>query len=318
MSTESMPGSGSGSGSAEAEAATAWGLSELAGGVEAGEVPYDRLVAGGRRRLRRRRLLTAGMAAALVVGVAGGTAVLGERGRDAVSTVVAASASAPGVTAPASPATPDTPSGPAAPAPPGPPATPRAPGARDPFHPVRVKVAEGTASGHTWQAWAALWPAAPTKEDFATQLQLIRAERYAANPDVKPVTQESIDINWSPRIDRVNYYYLVDGERQKDDALPAVSGAGQSPSAVGAASLGLQYPSDVPPVVIGGVQPEVTKVVVAWKTGGATEAATVAVGDSPFRFFGLGAKPGSDAAKVTYYAADGSEVRTADDWLRTS
>ncbi|MFE4971072.1 hypothetical protein ACFRAR_03005 [Kitasatospora sp. NPDC056651] len=306
MSTESMPGNESGSRAAETEeeAAASWRLSELAGSVDAGAVPYDRLVAGGRRRLWRRRVLTAGMAAALVVGVAGGAAVLGERGRQAVSTVVAASASAS-----ASPST----SGVAAPA-----SRPSASATRDPFNPVRVKVAEGTASGHTWQAWAALWPATSTKEDLARQFQLIRAERYAANPDVKPVTQESIDINWSPNIDRVNYYYTVDGKRQADDALPAVSAPGSSPYGVGAASLGLEHQSDVPPVVVVGVQAEVAKVVVAWKTGGTTEAVPVAVGDSPFRYFAVGAKPGTDAATVTYYAADGSVVQTFDDWLRTS
>lgn len=289
------------------EPATVRALGELAGSVEAGAVPYDRLIAGGRRRLLRRRLLTAGAAAVVVAGVAGGTAVLGERGRQAVSTVAAASASVSASSA----------SGSAA-ALPAAPATTGAPAARDPFDPVRVKVAEGTANGHTWQAWAALWPAPTSKEDFARQTQLVRAERYAANPKVKPVTQKDIDINWDPGIDRTNYYYTVDGERQPDDALPAASGPGGYPAAVGGAALGLHDGSGVPPVVIEGVQAEVAKVVVAWKTGGTTEAVPVAVGDSPFRYLGLVAQPGTDAATVTYYRADGSVVRTTDYWFRTS
>ncbi|WP_224282884.1 hypothetical protein [Streptomyces sp. LS1784] len=292
MNNEFLPG-GTATGD---ESAAVRALGELAGSVDTGAVPYDRLVAGGRRRLRRRRLLTAGVAAVLVAGVAGGTAVLGERGRAAVSTVVVA-ASTP-ASAPA--------------------ATPSAPVARDPFTPTRVKVAEGTANGHTWQAWAALWPVAPTKEDALKQARLIRAERYAANPEVKPVVPKDAESNWDPRIDEVNYYFTVDGKRQVDDSLHAVSAPGGFPGAVGGASLGLHHDSGVPAVVIEGVQAEVAKVVVTWKTGGTTEAVPVAVGDSPFRYYALVAKPGTDAATVTYYKADGSVERTTDSWLRTS
>ncbi|MFG2915765.1 hypothetical protein ACGF0D_23135 [Kitasatospora sp. NPDC048298] len=292
------------------EPATVRALGELAGSVETGAVPYDRLIAGGRRRLRRRRLLTAGAAAVLVAGIAGGTAVLGERGRQAVSTVAVASASVTAAAAPGSPGAPATVS--AAPSAAGVPAT------RDPFTPVRVKLAEGAANGHTWQAWAALWPAPSSKEDFAKQARLIQAERHETDPKAKPVTQKDIDINWDPRIDRVNYYYTVDGKRQADDALPAVSAPGGFPAAVGGASLGLHDDAGVPAVVIEGVQAEVAKVVVAWKTGGTTEAVAVTVGDSPFRFYALAAKPGTDAAAVTYYKADGSVERTTELWLRTS
>lgn len=63
---------------AGSEASAARVLGELAGSVEIGAVPYDRLVAGGRRRLRRRRLLTSGAVAALVAAaVVGGTALGG-------------------------------------------------------------------------------------------------------------------------------------------------------------------------------------------------------------------------------------------------
>ncbi|MFJ6621156.1 hypothetical protein ACIQOW_26735 [Kitasatospora sp. NPDC091335] len=298
MSNEFLPGSAE---SGEDRAAVR-ALGDLAESVEIEAVPYDRLVAGGRRRLRRRRLLTAGLAAALVVGVAGGAAVIGERGRQAVSTVVVA-ASSPATTVAA-------------------PAAAAGAGAsaadRDPFKPVRVKVAEGTASGHTWQAWAALWPTTSSKQDALKQAQLLREERYAANPEVKPVSRQDIDTNWDARLDQVNYYYTVDGRRQADDSVHAVSAPGGFPAAVGGASLGLHHPSAVPPVVIDGVNAEVTKVVIAWKTGGTTEAVPVVVGDSPFRYFAVGAKPGSDAATVTYYKADGSVELTKDYWLRTS
>ncbi|MFB7128136.1 MULTISPECIES: hypothetical protein [Streptomycetaceae] len=297
MSNQYLPGDEAGGD----EPATVRALGELAGSVETGTVPYDRLVAGGRRRLRRRRLLTAGVAAALVAGIAGGTAVLGERGRQAVSTVVAASATDVAVPGSA-----------------GGTATPKAPGARDPFNPTRVKVGEGTANGHAWEAWVALWPTSPTKEGALKQAQLIRAERYAVNPDVKPVRQSDVDSNWDAGIDEVNYYYTVDGKRQADDSVHAVSSPGGYPAAVGGASLGLKHATGIPPVVIEGVRAEVAKVAVDWKTGGTTEAVPVAVGDSPFRYYGVVAKPGTDAAKITQYAADGSVVSSTDSWLRTS
>ncbi|MFF2749775.1 hypothetical protein ACFVVA_30065 [Kitasatospora sp. NPDC058048] len=292
MSNEFLPGNTA----TGDETAAVRALGELAGSVETGTVPYDRLVAGGRRRLRHRRLLTAGVAAVLVAGIAGGTAVLGERGRQAVSTVVAASAGASATAV----------------------STTGAPTARDPFNPVRVKVAEGSANGHTWQAWTALWPAVPAKEDFAKQARMIQAERHAANPAAKPVTQKDIDDNWDTRIDRVNYYYTVDGKRQADDTLHAVSAPGGFPGVIGSSSLGLDDGAGIPPVVIEGVQADITKVVVAWKSGGTTEAVPVVVGDSPFRYYGILAKPGTDAATVTYYTADGSVDRVKDTWLRTS
>ncbi|MEU1286563.1 hypothetical protein [Kitasatospora sp. NPDC005856] len=310
MSNEFRPGSRTtGDGAAtdgevtDGEVTAVRALEELAGSIETGAVPYDRLVAGGRRRLRRRRLLTAAVAAVLVAGVAGGTAVLGESARSAVTTVASASASASVVTAPAS-ATASAATG--------------APAARDPFNPTRVKVAEGTANGHTWQAWAALWPVSSGKDDAAGQARLIRAERAAANPDVKQVVPKDVERNWDARIDWVNYYFTVDGKRQVDDSLHAVSAPGVSPGAVGGASLGVHHDAGVPAVVIEGVQAEITKVVVAWKSGGTTEAATVTVGDSPFRYYALLAKEGTDAASVTYYRADGSVERTTDSWLRTS
>ncbi|MEU3574532.1 hypothetical protein AB0E96_39930, partial [Kitasatospora sp. NPDC036755] len=189
---------------------------------------------------------------------------------------------------------------------------------RDPFTPVRVKVAEGTANGHTWEAWAALWPTPAARNEAVGQARLIRAERYAANPDVKQVVPKDVESNWGPENDLVNYYFTVDGKRQADDSLHAVTSPGRFVGGYGGASLGLQHPSGVPPVVIEAARAEVVKVVVEWKSGGSTEAVPVTVGDSPVRYFGLVAKPDTDAALVTYYRADGSVERATDHWLRTS
>ncbi len=198
-----------------------------------------------------------------------------------------------------------------------------APG-RDPFTPVRVKVGEGTVDGHTWQAWTALWPAAPTKEDALTQARLIRAERRTANPNLRAATQADVDRDWNRLLDVANLYYTVDGRRQAEDVVNLVTApggmGGEGPAiAVGGATLGLKDTGKLglPPVVIEGVMPEVAKVVVDWQTGGTTEAVPVPVGDSPWRWYALMAKPGTDAKTVTTYAADGSLLRTDTSWLRT-
>ncbi|MFJ9844582.1 hypothetical protein ACIRYZ_29860 [Kitasatospora sp. NPDC101155] len=309
MSDEDMAGAG-------AEAAVSYGLSDVAENIEMGPVPYDRLMAGGRRRLRRRRLLTGGAAAVLVVAVAGAGTAIGGYGREAggASVVAASSTAAIASVTPTAVATPTaTPTASAAPA----------GAARDPFTPFRVKVGEGTANGHTWQAWTALWPSATTKEDARKQAQLITAERQAADPKVRPVAQEDVDRNWSPLSDEVNMYVTVDGKRQADDALSVISSPagkdGKHGFVVSGASLGLDGKDmGVPPVVIYGVLPEVAKVAVTWETGGTTEAVPVTVGDSPFRWYAVGAKPGSNAKSVSNYAADGSVLSTNVHWLRTN
>ncbi|MEU9043086.1 MULTISPECIES: hypothetical protein [unclassified Kitasatospora] len=304
-----MTGGPAGAGDDAAEAARA--LGELAGSVDIGTVPYDRLLSGGRRRLRRRRLLTAGAAAVLVAAVVGGGAVLGERGRQAVSSVaVAASASG---SAPASAA-----------------ATPTEP-ARDPFTPIRVKVGEGTANGHTWQAWAALWPAAPTKEDAYRQEELRWEDRHTAIPQLPKMTNGEVDRHWRADLDEVNLYLTLDGRRQVDDTVhqtvvPAKPGAGAAAGSVpasafsgGGAMLGAKGGElGASPVVVAGVTPEVAKVVVTWQTGGSTEAVPVAVGDSTTRWVAIPKKPGSDAKTFTLYAADGTVLGTDDNWFRTS
>ncbi|WP_030241131.1 hypothetical protein [Streptomyces sp. NRRL S-350] len=301
------------------ERAAVWALGELAGSVETGPVPYDRLVAGGRRRLRRRRLLTAGAAAVLVAAVLGAGAALGERGRQAVSTAAVAASAGTAASASASAVSSASASAAAAASGPASVAAATSAPARDPLDPVRVKVGEGTANGHTWQAWTALWPAAQTKESALEQARLIQAERHAANPDVRPVTQADVDRNFDRLLDAANLYYTVDGKRQAEDSVQPVSAPGEYPAAVGGASLGLEHgaSSGLPPVVIEGVRPEVAKIVVEWRTGGSTEAVPVPVGDSPWRWYAVLAKPGTDARAVTSYAADGSVLGTDTRWLRT-
>ncbi|MFE5580572.1 hypothetical protein [Kitasatospora sp. NPDC056531] len=317
MSNEDMAG---------AEAAASYGLGDLAGSVEIGAVPYDRLVAGGRRRLRRRRLLTGAAAAATVVAVAGAGAAFGGYGRatDGSLAAVAGPSTAVPSTAAVS-ATPGTPSEtPSASATAAAPAASGAPAgaARDPFTPMRVKVGEGTVNGHTWQAWVAEWPGPTTLQGALRQDELVRAERLTGNPNPPSLIPQDDAGNWVPHYDLANLYYTVDGKRQADDSVHVIDepGGPQGGGVAGAgASLGLKdgKKSGLPPVVIEGVRPEVAKVVITWKAGGSTEVVPVAVGDSTLRWYGIMAKPGSDAKTFTAYAADGSVVRTTDQWLRT-
>ncbi|MFI8460153.1 hypothetical protein [Kitasatospora sp. NPDC085464] len=309
MSKESMTG-GPAAGAGDDEAAASRALGELAGSVDIGTAPYDRLLTGGRRRLRRRRLLTAGAAAVLAAAVVGGGAVLDQRGRQAVSSVVAA----------ASPSASTAGSAPASAA-----ATPTAP-ARDPLTPVRVKIGEGTADGRTWQAWAALWPAAPTKEDAHRQEELLWTERHAAIPQLPRMTNDEVDRHWRPDLDEVNLYLTVDGKRQVNDTVhqtpvpgkPGTTSVPGSPFVGGGAMLGFKGGEmGASPVVVAGVGPEVAKAVVTWKTGGSTEAVPVTVADSPARWIAIAKKPGSDAGAFTLYAADGSVLGTDDNWFRS-
>ncbi|MEU8923181.1 hypothetical protein AB0D10_19925 [Kitasatospora sp. NPDC048545] len=309
MSNESSTG-GPADAAGDGAAVAARALGDLAGSVETGAVPYDRLVAGGRRRLRRRRLLTAAAAAVLVTAVVGGGAVLGERGRQTVSTVAAASASVSASgSAPSSAA-----------------ATPTAP-ARDPFTPVRVRVGEGTVDGRSWQAWAALWPAAPTREDAHRQEELLWEDRHAAIPQLPRTTDAEVDRAWRADLDAVNLYLTLDGTRQVDDSVhrtvvpggPTAVSLPPSPFSGGGTVLGLKGAElGDSPVLICGVAPQVAKVVVTWVTGGSTEAVPVAVGDSPTHWFALAKKPGSDARTFTLYAADGSVLGADTTWFRSS
>ncbi|WP_031072319.1 hypothetical protein [Streptomyces sp. NRRL WC-3742] len=311
MNEESVFGAGKPEGASEASAAAEASarLGELAGSVEIGPVPYDRLVAGGRRRLLRRRLVTAGAAAALVAAVGGGVVFATGRGSGADVTVAAAP------TTVAAPVTPGS----------VPSATPTP--ARDPYTPIRVKLGEGTRDGHTWQAWAALWPAAPTKEAAHRQAQLIFEDRHAAIPQLPPLTEAQIDRSWRPDMDQVNHYLTVDGKRQVDDSTHPVPAPGtpgardgsSSPTDVGGSMLGFKGGEmGDSPVVVAGVKPKVARIVVTWRTGGATEAVPVAVADSGTRWFAIAKKPGSDAETFTYYGADGAVLGTDTGWFRSS
>ncbi|MBV2152653.1 hypothetical protein [Kitasatospora sp. SUK 42] len=302
------------------EAAAASGLSDLAGSVEIGAVPYDSLVAGGRRRLRRRRLLTAGAAVALVAAVAGGGTALAGYGRDGGTTTVAAASA--GTAAPSTTPT----AGPTPVATPTATPTPTAP-VRDPFTPIRVKLGEGTANGHTWQAWAALWPAAPTKEDAHRQAQLMWEDRHAAIPQLPRSTDAEVDRGWRPDKDEVNLYLTLDGKRQVDDSthqtdVPGTPGDEDAPGAVTSVAgtmLGLKGAEmGDSPVVIQGVTPKVAKVVVTWRSGGTTEAVPATVGGSRTRWVAIAKKPGSEAKSFVYYGADGEVLGTDSGWFRSS
>ncbi|MFJ3216900.1 hypothetical protein ACIPLC_13390 [Kitasatospora sp. NPDC086801] len=309
---EDLAGAGFGGGGEAAAAAAARVLSELAGSVEIGVVPYDRLVAGGRRRLRRRRLLTSGAVAVLVAAaVVGGTALGGlGRGPGDAADAGAVVATAPTATVAAG-------AGGAA-------APPTAP-VRDPFTPARVVVGQGTANGRQWQAWAAFWPAATTKEDALRQAQLIWADRHAAGPQLPRTTRADIDRSWRPDVDLVNLYATVDGQRQVDDSMHDTPAPGAPDGAIidratsgGGTMLGLKGGElGASPVVIAGVRPRVAKVVVTWDTGGVSESVPVALGDSPTRWYAIAKKPGAQARTFTYYAADGSVLGTDASWFRS-
>ncbi|MFJ2863003.1 hypothetical protein [Kitasatospora sp. NPDC087314] len=295
------------------EAAAARGLGELAGSVEGGAIPYDRLVAGGRRRLRRRRLLTSGAVAVLVAAVVGGGTALGglERGlgRGAGAVEVAAASS---VTA-AAPA-----SAPVAAAP--------TVAVRDPFTPIRTMVGHGTAAGRQWQAWTALWPATATKEDAFRQAQLIWEDRHTAIPQLPKTTQTDIDRGWHPDLDLVNLYLTVDGKRQVDDTVhdtpaPGTPGADSTTGSISPSGSMLGFKGGemgTAPVVIAAARPDVAKIVVTWDNGGSTEAVPVTVGDSPTRWYAIAKKPGAQADTYTYYGADGAVLSSEVSWFRSS
>ncbi|MFD5468468.1 hypothetical protein ACFWIQ_37530 [Kitasatospora sp. NPDC127059] len=313
-----------------AEAAVSWELGDLAESVETGPVPYERLVAGGRRRLRRRRLLTAVAVATMVVVVGGAGAAFEGHGRGAGGAVVAAAAS-PSTAAPAaspgsSASVPGAPStGATATATPstspsdGPSGAPR-----DPFTPMRARIAGGTTvSGHTWEAWVAEWPSPATEQDALKQDKLMQVERLAAGSDLKSLIPRDSKGNWVPHCDIANLYYTVDGKRQPDDVLYSLAEPrGPFTGGIGglSASLGLKdrARTGLPPVVIGAERPEVAKIVITWDTGDTTEVAPIPVGDSVLHWYAVMAKPGAGVKTYTAYGADGSVERTTDQWVRTN
>ncbi|MFJ4190030.1 hypothetical protein [Kitasatospora sp. NPDC089509] len=329
MSTESWPGDlgefggsrGPWNGDAEAaEAAVSWELGELADSVEAGPVPYERLLDGGRRRLRRRRLLTAAAVAMAVALVGGAGAVTAGGGyRPGGSPVAVPPASSASLTA--APAT-GTPSA----APSG--------TARDPFTPVRVKVGEGISKGRALEAWIALWPAAPTAEAGREQGRRIWEERHAVDPHLPPDPEPSAlptpqrgvllhnpAVVWDPHKDRADIYLIVDGKREPGDyvdAVPAPGGTtpGEPDDAVNGVLLTrlVNPAASSPEMVVVRVGPEVAKVEVDWKAGGAVSAVPVGVGDSTSRWYAVVRTPGAMDNTVTSFAEDGTVLRTQNTW----
>ncbi|MFJ8473999.1 hypothetical protein [Kitasatospora sp. NPDC094011] len=321
MSTESWPADlrGRGDGDVEAaEASVSWELGELADSVEAGPVPYQRLLDGGRRRLRRRRLLTAVAGAVLVVAIGGAGATLGGGhgpGAGGPSMVAAATPPAPAVKVPARPTPPASPSATATPsiltASSGP--------VRDPFTPVRVKVRAGTMKGHALEAWVALWPAATTAADGARQADLIWQERRAVDPTLTPDSLRGVP-GWDPRMDRVDVYLVSDGKRQPDDYVEPVAAPGRATTAAPGSNPGgallqrLVGTASSPEMMVAPAGPEVARVVVDWRAGGSSEAVPVTVGDSPVRWWAVVRAPGSMNDTLTVYAADGSVLRKDTSW----
>ncbi|MGA5817287.1 hypothetical protein ACPC54_05420 [Kitasatospora sp. NPDC094028] len=279
------------------EAATVYELGELADSVDPGEVPYDRLIAGGRRRLRRRRLATAGAAAALVVAVGAVGTVIGAPVRGSGAPVGAA-ASASGTAVPTTPV----------------------PGGRDPYDPIRVKINDGASNGRTWQAWVALWPATPTKEAAGKQARLIWEARHAANPQLPQPTDAEAEQGWIPGQDLANVYVTLDGKRQADDfvcPVPSPAESGYTVSLPGVLGIKGSKMGDSPAVIVS-VPFKATRVVVDWATGGSTEATTVVVQEYQTRWAALAKKADADVKTITYYDKDGAVLGgTGTGYVRT-
>ncbi|MFF2074921.1 hypothetical protein ACFVXG_09190 [Kitasatospora sp. NPDC058162] len=327
MSTESMPGDED---VEAAEATVSWELGELAESVEAGPVPYDRLLAGGRRRLRRRRLLTGAAVAGLVVAVGGAGTLLGGAGTTfggygrTGDASVAAVSSAPVAVAPAGAGASASPAASAAMGvtPTATPSVSPVPSgaARDPFTPLRVKINEGTVKGHALEAWIALWPAASTAEDGLTQDRLIQQERRTVDPRLPEQPMGGAIMPWTPHTDRADVYLVVDGKRQPGDfvdPVPAAGGTAQDDAGAVIGGVVLNRVVDTggsPQMVVVKVRPEVERVVVRLRTGGSIEAEPVAVGDSPVRWYAVIRSPGSTNNTAVSYAADGSVLRTQTTW----
>ncbi|MEV7021589.1 hypothetical protein [Kitasatospora sp. NPDC093558] len=303
------------------ETAAARRLGELAGSVEIGPAPYDRLVAGGRRRLRRRRLLGTGAAAVVVAVAVGGVTALGGFGAsgrgagDPAFTVAAPPSATASATAPATP-TATTP------------ATPTAP-ARDPFTPIRTMVGHGTVGGKEWQAWAALWPATATKQDARRQAELMYEDRHAAIPQLPKPVDADTDRSWQTGLDLVNLYLTVDGKRQVDDSVhdapaPGILGAtapavDHHPVSASGTMLGFKGGEmGAAPVVIAEVRRDVAKVVITWDDGSTSEAVPTVVGDSPTHWYAIAKKPGAEVDTYKYLGADGSVLGSDAQWFRHS
>ena len=270
-------------------------LSDLAYSLEIGPFAYQDVLRGGRRRRRRRALLfSAGAVATAAV-----LSVTLTTGSSPVPAAAAASATVTGHKAAPTRTT----------APPG----------RDPFHPVTVLLAQGSSGGHTWKAWADLWPAVDQQDDLR-QLQAMDAIRHKAIPQLPPATQSDADASWRPDTDWVNLYLTRDGKRLVDDTVvttPAPGGTtGTGAPAIGGDALngsllgfkGSEMGST--PVLLAQVGSAAAEVVVTWQDGSTSHPVLVRVGDSPLHWFAVAKKPGQVDRSIKVYDAHGGLLTT--------
>ncbi|MBP0451950.1 hypothetical protein J5Y04_20755 [Kitasatospora sp. RG8] len=309
--------------SGQDENVVARSLAGLAEGVEIGPVPYDRVLAGGRRRRLRRRSAAVGALALAVVAVAGGGVVLGAGGGGAGAATVVTAAAGSG----ASGAGAGQGSGAAVPSA-RPTATVSA-AARDPFTPVRVKLAEGTSNGKAWTAWAALWPATG-KDQAYQQARLIWQDQRTARPDLPEPTEDFVRQYRHEGQDLVDLYVTLDGKRLPVGATHETPAPGGEPpratdpygnltgSALGPRAKDAPDPAmkDAPTVVLLQVGSDAAKLVVTLPDGTTTEPAVVTVGDSPVRWVAIPRAAASAGGNIKVYGADGALLATTTDWLR--
>ncbi|MGW4896198.1 hypothetical protein ACWEQL_28680 [Kitasatospora sp. NPDC004240] len=284
------------------ERAAVRALGVLASEERFGPAPYERLLTGGRRRLRRRRLAVGAAVAAVVTVTAGTVAVVGP-GRDGGGARVAAAtapAATPSVTESAG-------------------ATASAQPARDPLRPVKVLVARGESGGTAWQAWAELWPRPDGPQQALAQEAAIGT---GPGPLATLPPQERYERLYPPGLELVRVYLTVDGQGVTGGSGHRVPVPGGPPPApTGQESLsgsleGAKGGAGAPRVLMAPVGPDVVRAVATWADGTTTEAPAVVLGDSPMRWIGVPAKPGTTATSVKLYGADGTVLLTDTRWLR--
>lgn len=293
-------------------------LAGLADAVEVGPAPLAEVLAGGRRRLRRRRAALGG-AALMTLGVlAGGVLVgaghlpAGPAGGGPAGQAVVGGTSSPSRSA-----------------------SPSAVVAGDPFTPVRALLAQGTADGKQWQAWAALWPAG-TRDQAWHQAELIWQEGHAAGSNHEEPTEAFAREYWHADADKVNVYVVVDGHRKPvDQVLETPNRHDQSPHGgmgmwgasvdvyqrAGLGTGGKDGPG-APDNGLGSAGPEfagiaqrVAKVVIAYPDGTTAEAPLVTLADSPIRWTAFSLTDHSRGSVVSFYDAQGQLLSTDSDLL---
>ncbi len=282
-------------------------LSDLAYSLDLTPLPYQDVLRGGRRRRRQRRGLLSAAGAAAVA---------------AVLSVTLTTASSPVQPA----AAPATVVGPTAvrldPSPT--PGRTAVPPARDPFHPVTVLLAQGSSGGHSWKAWADLWPAVDQRHDLR-QLQAMDAIRVKAIPQLPPATQSEADASWQPDTDSVDLYLTRDGKRLVDDSVHTTPAPGGTMRTSTQAIEGDQLTGTLlgfkgsemgsTPVLLAQVGSDAAEVVVTWQDGSTSRPALVRVGDSPVRWFAVAKKPGQSDRSIKVYDAHGRLLITDTVWF---